>query len=83
MSGAVDTTASTGAFSMTAEASASQSAIQVERVRTLLGAQAVSQQDYDNAEAAHKAGEAEVAAARAALQSAQINLGYTRVVAPE
>lgn len=65
-----------------AEASASQSAIQVERVRTLLGAQAVSQQDYDNALAAHKAGEAEVAAARAALQSAQINLGYTRVVAP-
>ncbi|MEI6225863.1 MAG: efflux RND transporter periplasmic adaptor subunit [Deltaproteobacteria bacterium] len=42
----------------------------------------VSQQDHDNAMAALKTGEADVAAARAAEQTARINLGYTTVTAP-
>ena len=42
----------------------------------------VSQQDHDNAMAALKTAEADVAAARAAEQTARINLGYTTVTAP-
>jgi membrane fusion protein (multidrug efflux system) len=45
-------------------------------------ANAISKQDYANAVAAQKQAEAEVAAGRAAVQTAQINLGYASVVAP-
>ena len=43
---------------------------------------AVSQQDYDNAEAARQSAEAAVQAAQAAVESARIDLGYTEVRAP-
>lgn len=52
------------------------------RYQELAGIKAVSQQDTDDALAALKQAEAEVAAARAALDSAAINLAYTRVTAP-
>jgi membrane fusion protein (multidrug efflux system) len=42
----------------------------------------VSRQEYDNATAALKVQEADVAAARAAEQQARINLGYTNVTSP-
>ena len=43
---------------------------------------AVSQQDYDDAQAALKQAEADLAAAKAAVETARINLAYTRVTAP-
>src|SRR5207237_5029338 len=43
---------------------------------------AVSKQDYVNAVAAQKTAEADVAAARANVQTSQINLGYATVTAP-
>ena len=53
-----------------------------DRYRPLAEAKAISQQDYVNARAAQAAAEADVAAGRAAVQSARINLGYTQVTAP-
>lgn len=52
------------------------------RYRDLVKIKAVSQQDYDNAFAQLKQGEAELAAAKAAVETARINLAYTRVTAP-
>jgi len=43
---------------------------------------AVSQQDYDDAYAGLKQAEADLASTRAAVESARINLAYTRVTAP-
>ena len=43
---------------------------------------AVSQQEADDAAASLQQGEADVAAARAAVETARINLGYTAVTAP-
>jgi len=65
-----------------AEANAASSRLQADRYKDLIAAKAVSQQDYDNAFAAAKAGEADVAAERAAVEAAEINLGFTRVTAP-
>ncbi|MBN9698379.1 MAG: efflux RND transporter periplasmic adaptor subunit [Zoogloea sp.] len=52
------------------------------RYQELAQIKAVSQQDTDDALAALKQAEAEVAAAHATLESAAINLAYTRVTAP-
>lgn len=52
------------------------------RYKPLVEANAISKQDYANAVAAQKQAEAEVAAGRAAVQTAQINLNYASVVAP-
>lgn len=65
-----------------AEADAGSARLQAERYSKLIRANAVSRQEYDNAVAAAKQAEAAIAAARAAVQSAEINLGYTRVVSP-
>jgi membrane fusion protein, multidrug efflux system len=65
-----------------AQANLTQAAAQAERYKPLLEANAVSKQDYVNAVAAQKTGEADVAAAKASLQNAQINLGYASVTAP-
>jgi membrane fusion protein (multidrug efflux system) len=65
-----------------AQANVTQATAQAERYKPLLAANAVSKQDYDNAVAAQKTAEADVAAAKAALQSGQINLGYAAVTAP-
>ena len=53
-----------------------------ERYKVLVDANAVTQQDYDNAVAARAQAEAEVATGRASVALAQLNLGYTRVVSP-
>jgi membrane fusion protein (multidrug efflux system) len=53
-----------------------------ERYAALLGEKAVSQQEADDAQAAFKQAEASVAADKAAIEIARINLGYTRVMAP-
>jgi membrane fusion protein, multidrug efflux system len=65
-----------------AEASLASARLQAQRYGELVESNAVSRQDYDNAAAAQKAGEAEVAAAQAAVEVATINLGYTSVTAP-
>ncbi|WP_306396308.1 efflux RND transporter periplasmic adaptor subunit [Telluria beijingensis] len=65
-----------------AEANLVASQAIAERYKPLVEANAVSKQEFDNAVAAQKQGEAEVAAARAQLKVAQINVGYTNVNAP-
>ena len=65
-----------------AQANLAQATAQAERYRPLLEANAISKQEYVNAVAAQKTAEADVAAARAALQTGQINLGYASVTAP-
>ncbi len=53
-----------------------------ERYKLLVASNAVSKQDYDNAVASEGVAAAQVASAKADVQTAQINLGYTDVVAP-
>jgi len=53
-----------------------------ERFRELLADKAVSQQDYDDAAAALKQSEADVQYWKATVETARINLGYTRITAP-
>lgn len=65
-----------------AEANALSARLQADRSKQLIAARAVSQQEYDTSLAALQAGEAEVAAAKAAVQVAEINLGYTSVLSP-
>jgi membrane fusion protein, multidrug efflux system len=52
------------------------------RYADLVKDHAVSQQEYDTSVAGLKTAEADVAAARAAEQTARINLGYTSVTSP-
>ncbi|HEX4522467.1 MAG TPA: efflux RND transporter periplasmic adaptor subunit [Casimicrobiaceae bacterium] len=54
---------------------------QAERFKTLVAGNAVSKQDYDNAVSSQGQAEADVASGKAAVNTAQINLGYTAVVA--
>jgi membrane fusion protein (multidrug efflux system) len=65
-----------------AQANLTQASAQVERYKPLVEANAISKQDYVNAVAAQKQAEADVAAAKASVQSGQINLGYAAVTAP-
>ncbi|MDR0902062.1 MAG: efflux RND transporter periplasmic adaptor subunit [Opitutaceae bacterium] len=53
-----------------------------ERYTGLARDKAISQQDFDNAVAQQKAFEADVAAGKAAVVNAEINLAYTKVYAP-
>ena len=76
------TAASAEASLARALANLTQTTAQAERFKPLVEANAVSKQDYVNAIAAQKLAEADVAAARAAVQTAQINLGYASVTAP-
>jgi membrane fusion protein, multidrug efflux system len=65
-----------------AQANLAQATALAERYKPLVEANAISKQDYINAVAAQKTAEADVAASKASLQSAQINLGYASVTAP-
>ncbi len=56
--------------------------LRFERYKGLLAEKAVSQQDYDDREAALKQAEADIEYWKAAVETARINLGYTRVTAP-
>ena len=53
-----------------------------ERYAPLIAANAVSRQEYDEAVAARARAEADVAAARAQVETARINLVYTQVLSP-
>ncbi len=74
--------ASAKAAEARAEANQGTVRLKEERYRDLVKIKAVSQQDYDDAYASLKQVEADVAYARAAVESARINLAYTRVTAP-
>lgn len=52
------------------------------RYRQLVGSNAISKQEYDDIVAQVKLAEADVAATRAELRNAEINLGYSTVRAP-
>ena len=52
------------------------------RYEELITINAVSKQDYDDASAAFKQAEADVEASKAAVETARINLAYTKVTAP-
>ncbi|MFZ5998733.1 MAG: efflux RND transporter periplasmic adaptor subunit [Nitrospirota bacterium] len=65
-----------------AEANLIPAKLKEERYKELVKINAVSQQDYDDVSAALKHAEADVEAAKAALEAARINLAYTRVTAP-
>lgn len=64
------------------QASLAQSTALAERYKPLAEARAVSQQEYVNALAAQKLAEADVAAGKAAVTTARINLGHASVTAP-
>lgn len=65
-----------------AQADAQSARLLAQRYAKLIDARAVSRQDYDNAMSASAQAQAAVAAAKATLQSAEIDLGYTKVVSP-
>jgi membrane fusion protein (multidrug efflux system) len=65
-----------------AQANTMQATAQARRFKPLREANAVSEQDYVNAQAAQAQAEADVLAAGAALRTAQLNLGYATVTAP-
>ncbi|MBD9395810.1 efflux RND transporter periplasmic adaptor subunit [Acidovorax sp. ACV01] len=65
-----------------AQANLAQASAQVERYRPLVIANAISKQDFVNAEAAEKQAQADVATAKAAVRTADITLGYASVTSP-
>ena len=65
-----------------AEANQFQARLQDQRYSELIAINAISRQDYDNARAAALQANADVAAAKAALERARLNLGYATVTAP-
>lgn len=56
--------------------------LKAERYKELVAVHGVSRQEFDDAQAAKQQAQADVAAARAALDSARINLAYSRVTSP-
>ncbi|MRR58831.1 MAG: efflux RND transporter periplasmic adaptor subunit [Deltaproteobacteria bacterium] len=74
--------ASARAAQARAEANLIPARLKAERFRDLVKINAVSRQDYDDAHALLKQAEADVAATKAAVETARINLAYTRVTAP-
>ena len=65
-----------------AEANLTSAQAQAERYKPLAAAHAISEQDLVSAVAAQKLAEADVAAAKASILSAQINVGYATVTTP-
>ena len=65
-----------------AEANLAQATALFERYKPLREANAISQQDFVNAQAAQAQAQADVSSAKAAVQTAELNLGYATVTAP-
>lgn len=65
-----------------AEATANAARLSARRITELAKVDAVSQQDLENAVATQKQAEADVGAAKAALDAANVTLGYARITAP-
>ncbi len=65
-----------------AQANVISSQAQEERYQKLMVAHAISKQDYDNALGTLRGYQADVLSGEGGLQTAQINLDYTRVISP-
>ncbi|EBF9110609.1 multidrug efflux RND transporter periplasmic adaptor subunit AcrA [Salmonella enterica subsp. enterica serovar Oranienburg] len=65
-----------------AQAAANIAELTVKRYQKLLGTQYISKQEYDQALADAKQATAAVVAAKAAVETARINLAYTKVTSP-
>lgn len=65
-----------------AEATVEAARLRAARTSELARIDAVSRQDEENATAAHRQAEADVKAARAAVQAARVNVGFARISAP-
>ena len=65
-----------------AQANVAQATAQVERNKPLVDANAISKQDFTTLTTAEKQAQADVATAKAAVQTAQINLDYAAITAP-
>lgn len=65
-----------------AEANKIQADLKLKRYKPLVGINAISKQEYDDAVAAAKQASADVLAARAALAKARLNLEYANVLSP-
>lgn len=65
-----------------AQATATAARLKADRYRTLVESGAVSKQDNDDAQAATQQAIANVAAQKAAVDTARISLGYTKVLSP-
>ncbi|MBD2809338.1 efflux RND transporter periplasmic adaptor subunit [Xenorhabdus sp. Vera] len=65
-----------------AQANENVSHLTVERYKSLLGTQYVSKQEFDKATSDYAQANADVQSAQAALESARINLAYTKVTSP-
>ena len=65
-----------------AQAALASTGATAKRFNELLKTKAISQQDFDQANAAYLEAQASVAVARAAINNAEINLAYTKVAAP-
>ncbi|MET3514530.1 membrane fusion protein (multidrug efflux system) [Pseudacidovorax sp. 1753] len=65
-----------------ARASLTTTRLKAQRYKELVAIKAVSQQDYDDAAAALEQGEADVASAKANVETSRINLAYARIEAP-
>jgi len=65
-----------------AQASYTAAKLKADRYKTLVESGAVSKQDNDDAQAASQQAFANVAAQRASVDAARINLGYTKVLSP-
>lgn len=65
-----------------AEAAVPSAQAKVDRYRDLIRQNAISKQDNDDANAALAQAQADVASAKASLETARINLGFTKVTAP-
>lgn len=73
---------STQAAVAKAEANVAQANLKVQRYKPLVETNAVSRQEYDDALTAQKQASADLAAAKAAQETARLNLGYATVTAP-
>src|SRR5690606_3542220 len=64
------------------EANLNQAAVKVRRYKPLVETNAISKQEFDEAVASEKEAAADLAAAKAGLVTARINVGYANVTAP-
>ncbi|HJV53897.1 MAG TPA: efflux RND transporter periplasmic adaptor subunit [Noviherbaspirillum sp.] len=65
-----------------AQANLAQATLKVQRYKPLVQTNAISKQEYDDAVTAQKQAEADITAAKAAQETARLNLGYATVTAP-
>ena len=70
------------AATRSARAKAELAKLELTRAERLLGDKAIAQREYDASASAQKELEANARAAQAQYETAKLNLGYTRVVAP-